>query len=170
MYYNKIRPENYAYVRMGEMNELHYEPDILKQYGNDLKKTGNKSNITHYKVLDWISPTTCIELKTRTNTHNQYHTTMVGYNKVLEYFENIKQGKICYFLFGFLDGLFVWELTQENYDKIGGFDSVRPFNNFVMGNNYTTFNPNKLHLYIPIQELTKILDKGCLVPTELKKN
>ena len=89
MYHNRIKPANYVYVRMGEMNETHYEPEIMELYGNDLQKSGNKSNSSHYKVLDWTSPTTCIELKTRNNEYDTYPTTMVGYNKVLEYFENI---------------------------------------------------------------------------------
>jgi hypothetical protein len=165
-FHHTIKPSNYPFVFMGEINENHYNNDILSRY-NGIRKSGNKSSLFHYKTYDWVSPNYYVELKSRNNDFDYYSTTMIGYNKVAEW-EKDTTDKKYYFLFGFLDGLFEWELTKENYDEIGGYDCVRPAGTqYVKDATYTTFNKNKLHLYIPVKKLKKISDKGCLVPDEL---
>jgi hypothetical protein len=162
-----IKDANMIYVIMGDMNEKHYEPDILGKYSG-IKRTGKYINKSHFKTYDWVSNEWKIELKTRNNDCAYYRTTIIGYNKVEEWV-NDTSNKRYVFLFGFLDGLYEWELTQENFDEIGNFDAVRPANmEYIPNVDYSTFNPNKLHLYIPVNKLTKINDKGCLIPEELK--
>lgn len=161
-----IKPKNYPYVYMGEINEAHYEPDIVERY-NGVRKTGSKKTYLHYRTYDWTNPNYYVELKSRNNDYVVYKTTMIGYNKVQDW-ERDTTGRRYFFLFGFLDGLYEWELTKANYDAIGGKNAVSlaPLA-YQASEDYTTFNKEKLHLYIPITKLTKISDKGCLVPDEL---
>lgn len=166
---SKIKPENELYVLMGDMNEKHYNQDILDRY-NGVKRTGKTSNMSHFKTYDWDSDEYKVELKSRNNDYKVYETTMIGFNKVNEWGDD-ESNKRYYFLFAFLDGFYEWELTQDNYDAIGGFDAVRTAEDYKKPDptkDYTTFNPDKLHLYIPITSLTKISGKGCLVPDGLK--
>jgi hypothetical protein len=176
-----IKPSNYPYVYMGEINEAYYEPEVFDRFIG-VVKTGSKKTFLHYRTYDWTNENYYVELKSRNNDYVVYKTTMIGYNKVQEW-ERDTTDRRYFFLFGFLDGLYEWELTQESYDAIGGKKSVRvggnqgslpnpPLKEGVVGETlvslpYTTFNEEKLHLYIPIEKLTKICDKGCLVPDVL---
>jgi hypothetical protein len=160
---------------MGELNEAHYEPDILERYSG-VMKTGSKKSFLHYRTYDWTNENYYVELKSRNNDYRIYPTTMIGYNKVQEW-ERDKTDRRYFFLFGFLDGFYEWELTKDSFDAIGGMKAVKVGGNqgslpnppLKEGDSlpYTTFNEEKLHLYIPIQKLTKISDKGCLVPNDL---
>lgn len=164
-----IKPENMVYVRMGDMNEKHYSPEILDRY-KGVKRTGACYNMSHFRTYDWECNEYKIELKSRNCEFGVYSTTMIGYNKLCEW-GNDESDKRYFFLFAFLDGFYEWELTQDNYDEFGGFDAVRTADDFKAPDptkDYSTFNPEKLHLYIPTKNLTKISDKGCLVPDELK--
>jgi len=162
-----IKSSNYPYVYMGELNEKHYNNDILERY-NGVKKTGSKSTLLHYKIYDWVNKDYYIELKSRNNDYSVYNTTIIGYNKLEEWKKDNTDRKY-FFLFAFLDGLYEWELTKENYEKIGGDNAVKK-TSFKKTNSYSTFNENKDLLYIPISQLTKINDKGCLVPDDLLCN
>jgi hypothetical protein len=156
-----IKNENLSYVLMGERNENKFENIILEKYGKDLVKTGTIYNKEkHFDVIDWISSTTMVELKSRSVKHNDFNTTMIGFNKVQLYLEEFRKGKKCVFLFAFTDGLYEWIITDENYESIGGFNAVKKREDYRMTENYTSFNPTKLHLYIPINNLTKISDIG----------
>jgi len=167
-----ISPKNFAYVFMGELNEENYNDFIIERYGG-VQKTGNKSSLLHYKTFDWVNNDYKIELKSRNNDFNVYNTTMIGFNKVKEWKED-KTNRKYIFLFAYLDGLYEWELNKENYQKIGGDNSIKK-NSFSQKSTafgpsplaYSTFNENKEHLYIPIKDLKKISDKSCLVPDEL---
>ena len=167
-----IKPSNYPYVYMGELNEKHYNNDILERF-KGVKKTGSKSNFFHWKVYDWVNDNYYVELKSRNNDFNTYPTTMIGFNKVEEWGKDTSN-KRYFFLFAFLDGFYEWELTQENYDDIGGYDAVKKYNYINNTKSYTPYNDDKEHLYIPINKLKKISGKGCLVPDDLtfksKKN
>jgi hypothetical protein len=151
---------------MGEINEAHYEPEVFERF-DGVAKTGSKKTFLHYRTYDWTNPNYYVELKSRNNDYVVYKTTMIGYNKVQEW-EKDTTGRRYFFLFGFLDGLYEWELTKANYDEIGGKTAVSlaPLA-YQASEDYTTFNKEKLHLYIPITKLTKICDKGCLVPDDL---
>jgi len=165
VYCIKIKEENLIYVKMGDLNEQHYESDIFERYGTDLTRTGNSSNGTHFKTYDWKSKTHSVELKSRNCESSVYSTTMVGYNKLEELMKEHKQGKRCFFMFGFLDGLYEWEITQENFDLIGGDYAITTYEN--KGTDYTPFNSNKLHIYIPIEKLILVSNKRCLIPDDL---
>jgi hypothetical protein len=103
---------------MGELNEVHYEPDILERYSG-VMKTGSKKSFLHYRTYDWTNENYYVELKSRNNDYRIYPTTMIGYNKVQEW-ERDKTDRRYFFLFGFLDGFYEWELTQASFDAIGG--------------------------------------------------
>jgi hypothetical protein len=162
-FHRLVKPSNRPYVYMGDLNEDLYEPLIFEKYG-DVKRTCKK---THFIIYDWDSNKTKVELKTRNNNHNTYPTTMIGFNKVMNWGKD-ETDKKYFFLFGFLDGLYEWELTQENYDAIGGEDAVRWDDDFEYGASFTTFNNKKKHLYIPVDKLIKISDIGCIIPDDLK--
>jgi len=163
-FHRLVKPSNRPYVFMGDLNEEQYQPIIFEKYGNNLKRSCKK---TYFVIYDWDSENTKVELKSRTNCVNTYSTTMIGFNKVVNWGKD-ETDKRYFFLFGFIDGLYEWELTQENYDAIGGEDAVVEKDDFEYGENYTTFNKKKKQLYIPVNKLTKISDIGCIVPDALK--
>ena len=157
-----IKKNNLPYVFMGETNENLYSKLILERYGEDLEKTGTIYNKDkHFDTMDWVSSTTIVELKSRSINHNTFLTTMVGYNKVQLFLEQVKKGKKCVFLFAFTDGLYEWIFTEKDYEKIGGISAVKNREDFRMSEKYTSFNPTKLHLYIPVVNLVKISDICC---------
>lgn len=162
-FHRMVKPANRPYVFMGDLNEELYEPTITEKYGDVVRCNTTMKSIM--KVYDWENNKTKVELKSRNNDHHYYNTTMIGFNKV-EAWGDDETDKRYFFLFGFLDGLYEWELTQENYDAIGGEDAVREGYDSGDGD-YTPFNKKKLHLYIPIDKLVKISDVGCIVPDDL---
>ena len=162
-FHRMVKPANRPYVFMGDLNEKLYEPDIVKRFGDVKRNNTTMKNIM--KVYDWENKLKRIELKSRNNDHHYYETTMIGFNKVEAWGEDTTD-KRYYFLFGFLDGLYEWELTQENYDAIGGEDAVREGIDYG-DTEYTPFKPKKLHLYIPIDKLVNINNTACLVPDDL---
>jgi hypothetical protein len=166
-FHSSVKPENRVYVYMGDINEKHYFNDIVNRHPK-VKRTGVVSQLSHFKTFDWENPNRRVELKTRTCEHDCFYDTMIGYNKVVDW-EWDTSDKRYFFMFGFLDGLYEWELTQENLDAIGNFEkAVRPANTtYKPSVDYSTFNQDKLHLYIPVDKLTNINDKGCLIPDEL---
>lgn len=163
-FHHTIKSKYYPYVFMGDLNEKHYNNDILERFSGIIK-SGTKTSVLHYKTYDWVSNDYFVELKSRNNEYSSYNTTMIGYNKVEEWKKDNTSRKY-FFLFGFLDGLYEWELTQENYDTIGGYDAVKK-KTYNKGKSFTTLNQNKEHLYIPINKLKKVNDKGCLIPDVL---
>jgi len=163
-FHRMVKPANRPYVFMGDLNEELYEPTIVEKYG-DVKRNNTTIMKSIMKVYDWENNKTKVELKSRNNDHHYYNTTMIGFNKV-EAWGDDETDKRYYFLFGFLDGLYEWELTQESYDAIGGEDAVREAIDYT-DTEYTPFNPKKKHLYIPIDKLVKISDVGCIVPDDL---
>ena len=162
-FHRLVKPANRPYVFMGDLNEKLYEPTIIEKYGDVKRNNTNIKNIM--KFYDWENDKTKVELKSRNNDHHYYNTTMIGFNKVEAWGEDTTDKKY-YFLFGFLDGLYEWELTQESYDVIGGEDAVKECIDYT-DTEYTPFNPKKQHLYIPIDKLVKISDVGCIVPDDL---
>lgn len=160
-----IKTANLPFVKMGDLNEKFYAENIIERYGEDLERTGRVDDETHFTVYDWISNSTIVELKSRRVFSYQYPTTMIGYNKVKAYLEDLEyKEKKCFFLFAFKDGLYEWEANKPNFLAAGGMLSVRnAFDYNPKPNSYTTFKPNKLHFYIPMTQLVKICSKGCIV-------
>jgi hypothetical protein len=153
---------NINYIAMGGRNENKLYPLIKELYGGDLVKIEGR-----FAPFDYESPSHKIELKSRDLKYNKYPTTMVGYNKI-ELAKLESPTKKVVFLFAFLDGLYEWEYNDENFEAIGGMEAVKSRTGYVKYNN-TNFNPNKPHLYIPIEKLVKKSDLGgyslneCLV-------
>lgn len=54
------------------------------------------------------------EVKRRNNKKNAYPTTMVGYNKVIKAREYLKRGYVVLFCFEFTDGVYYYQLEDEN--------------------------------------------------------
>ena len=144
---------NINYIMMGDRNESRLFPIIRELYGDDLNKIDGK-----FAPFDYQSPTKLIELKSRNLKYNKYPTTMVGYNKI-ELARKERDRKVL-FLFAFLDGLYEWEYTDDNFESIGGMSAVKDMAGYIKYNN-TNFNPNKTHLYIPIDKLVKKSDFAC---------
>ena len=167
-----IKPENRVFVAMGDANERKFNSEILKRYGKDLMRTGNCHDNSHWAVKDYKSQTISAELKSRALKSTDFYDTMVGANKVDEYKLDIQQGKRCFFIFGFTDGLFEWEYTKSNMDELEalyisrGTTAIRtaPVGYVNKTNTYSTFNPKKPHLYIPSDKLTKFSDTPVYIP------
>ena len=95
-----------------------------------------------YSPFDFFNGEYICEVKSRSNTHNQYWTTMVGYNKVkiAEESNNFKYR----FYFVFTDGTYFWDFKEGEYKvNRGGIQE------------------NKQYAFIPI-------DKLKLLTTEIK--
>ena len=97
---NKIGTENEKYLL-----------NILKDtIDKNIKLTKNK-----YAIIDYISPNTLIELKSRRNTYEKYPDTMVGANKI-KYMLNDKTRK-SYCVFSFTNGIYYIEINEETVNK-----------------------------------------------------
>ena len=139
---------------MGDKNEARLSPLIKQLYGQDLTKT-----ISRYDPFDYVSSTVSIELKSRNNNYSKYPTTMIGLNKI-DLARADETTRRYIFLFAFLDGLYEWEYSNTNYEATGGDSAIKSRVGYVKYNN-TNFNPNKPHLYIPIEQLKRVGDLGC---------
>jgi hypothetical protein len=169
-----IKKENEYYVKMGEINEDRYEPDIMEIYGNNIRRSSLKSTIgiqknTYWITYDWIDDVNKIkfELKSRNLRHNSYDTTMIGNNKVKNALKDTEYEYV--YFFGFIDGLYEWKLTRENLEKCktntGGVTrSAQECS--VSSQEYTPFNNDKEHLLIPVRDLVKISDKPVFIPVK----
>jgi hypothetical protein len=138
---------NPSLIIQGLRNEERLFPLIKELYGDDLNKIDGM-----FAPFDYQSPTKLIELKSRNLNHNKYPTTMVGYNKIE--LAKLERDRKVIFLFAFYDGLYEWEYTDKNFEEIGGVGCVLSRPGYVNTSN-TYFNPNKEHLYIPVDKLIK---------------
>tara|TARA_R110001606_G_scaffold9789_2_gene41989 strand:- start:889 stop:1395 length:507 start_codon:yes stop_codon:yes gene_type:complete len=163
-----IKEQDKIYVVMGECNEKRITNFIYRHYGDNIKRTGNCNSKSHWNKLDFKGDKTYVEVKSRSKLSTQFNTTMIGYNKILEYEKKYKQGYRCFFIFMFIDGTYEWEYTPENYEKNGGYDQVAYGSNTFTTNKYTSFNPNKLNCYIFMDNLTFLTDITSFVPNKLK--
>jgi hypothetical protein len=140
-------------LAMGLKNEKKYITFINKHYNKQFLKLDNG-----YSAMDFISDDgyIFIELKTRTNKYDKYNTTVVGENKILYGLKKIKNNNVrVIFLFGFTDGLYCWELTNDTYIKIGGSAS------FKLGECSAEHSQYKKHAHIPISNLS-LIDKSIV--------
>jgi len=147
-----------AYEHMGFVNEKQYKPIISNIYGN-VEKTSFK-----YNVIDFIGENYCGELKSRNLNIETFHETMIGYNKILNGFQKLNFYKKknpnykMYFWFAFKEGLYVWELSKENFDLNGGIQQKR-----FSGTNIRGYDDYKDHYYIKTELLTKIDDTPVFI-------
>jgi hypothetical protein len=164
-----IKKENLYYVKLGEINENHFEPDIRENYGDvnraSIPSTGGIQDNKYWIEYDWVNEERKIkiELKSRNIRHNAFPTTMIGNNKIVNALKDTEYQYI--YLVGFLDGLYAWELNEENLRKC----EVKVGSIGVGGNSYSPFNRKKEQLYIPIEDMVRISNKGIVLPPVEKK-
>lgn len=148
-----------AFKDMGEKNEQQYRPILEKYFNAPLKRFHND-----YSVLDFYSYRFRVELKSRTNKVNDYDTTYIGNNKVIKAFEKLREKRKtnptykCWFAFAFPDGLYLWEVNEENYEKNGGDSAIE-----YKGTDRRGFDDYKDHLLIKVENLIKIDDTPCYI-------
>jgi hypothetical protein len=112
-------------LEFGNNAELTLQDKFEKQFECKLNQTPPKH------LFDFVNEEKKImlELKTRRNTKNQYNTTMVGYNKIVEAQRLKQEGWNVYFVFYFTDDICFYEFDtiQENWiDRGGRRDRGRP--------------------------------------------
>lgn len=83
--------------------EQHFNVKLVKQSG--------------CAIFDYVNDdkSVYIELKARRNTKNQYPTTMVGYNKIVEAIELLKNNTTVYFAFSFTDRLSYYKFNPDTF-------------------------------------------------------
>ena len=130
--FNIDKERNYGWSREDIM-----KPYIEKNLNTELNKYQEQ-----FATFDYYNEKYEIELKSRRVKHNKYPSTMIGVNKYTEGLEHIKQGKLVYFFFNFIDGLYVYQLKEN--DKL----------EIKIGGRYDT-GIFKDYCYININQLTK---------------
>lgn len=154
-----------AYYTMGIENEKKYKPVIEQILGYVVKTTYK------YCIIDFYGYNYRLELKSRSCSSTDFVDTMIGYNKYEEGLRLLKEKRITtpdykmYFAFAFTDGLFIWELTEDNFNANGGETQVREG-----GTDRRGYDDFKLHLYIFVKNLRKIDDTPCYVNPIVKQN
>ena len=118
----------------GLKNEHLLKPVFDKFFGKEFKET------KQYDTYDFVGDEITIELKSRKTCYNKYPTTIVGMNKI----DKIKEGEKVFFFFKFIDGLYYWKYTDNDYDIINIQRRDRPL------------TKPKPHLSIPIKDLIKL--------------
>lgn len=148
----QFKKQNLPFIKYGLNKEQEQQEYIKNRYGKDL------INTSHFSVFDWENEKTRVEVKNRKCNHNDYSTTMIGYNKIVD---GKKDDRDCFFLFGFADGsLWEWKL-----DKTKEYVPTKRTN--FKSKKYTTFNPLKENYYLPMNECEQIIPplqtQGCLI-------
>ena len=101
---------------MGQENEIKFKK-FMNSYENiKLKKYKDK-----YAELDFRYQNRLLELKSRTISHNQFPTTIVGENKIKK--ARRKNNFKTEFYFLFTDGLYRWDYNEDEILCI--MDAVR---------------------------------------------
>ncbi len=123
---------------MGAANEIKYYPLLKQLIDNEIVKT-----LDDYDTFDFESANSLVELKSRNCHSSRYYDTIVGLNKVQR--AQVEEVKKCYFVFGFTDGLFVWD-----------FDKTQPESSYKIAKNIPP-NRNKDYVFIPVKDLRPIV-------------
>ena len=139
---------------MGDKNEKKFHPLLNTLYGEVVKTK------QFYDVVDFVSVDglTKIEMKSRTNYYNTYPTTIFGANKLKNCFA--KPHKKYVFVFVFLDGVYEWIFSLENYELAGGSSAIKVGQDPV--------NHSKENFNIPIAHLRKISNENCIITNNMK--
>ena len=171
-----ILAKNLTRVLMGTTNEQRITPFVVSKYGDDMTIITDSTNESHYETIDFKGNITGnqVECKSRSCEYEDWNDTMVGLNKVEEYEKLIADGKRCWFLFMFVDGTYEWEYTKENYEKnvkdqrARGKEAIRRAPPSYVVDANSSFNPNKLHLYIIIKNLTPVSNICAFLPPDIE--
>lgn len=146
-----------ARMRIGLVNELHYDEDI-KECFEDFGDIQHTKDDTNY--FDWENENAIWELKTRFVKQKQYPDTIIGYDKIEYALKELEKGKQVFCLFAFLDtGLTYWELTKEKLEKM----------KIDVNGCYIRMNRKK-HLHIPTDELINLSEKLPITSAEYDKH
>tara|TARA_R110002110_G_scaffold108707_3_gene271341 strand:- start:2937 stop:3404 length:468 start_codon:yes stop_codon:yes gene_type:complete len=125
-------------IKYGIKNESRLFP-VIKKFFNDNKLIKTDK----WCKYDYVSNENIIELKTRRNVKKrQYDTTILNYTKY-KYFK--KQKKDCYFLIDFDDGLYYWNINDDD-------DII--INNFTRKDR--GINETNKYIFVPNKKLRKI--------------
>lgn len=110
------------------------------------KKFGEKLEISkkQYSPYDYRMKGIRVELKSRTNTKNQYPTTMIGKNKIK--FANRFYGK-NYFVFNFSDGIYYIRYDEDKFANYDVGTGGRADRGCIEQNQY---------IFIPVDDLKKL--------------
>ena len=105
-------------LQYGESKEDDIKSKLESYFKCNLEKT-SKLNLFDYVDND---KKILIELKSRRNDKMKYPTTMIGYNKIIESINKIKEGWTIYYIFNFTDKLTYYKFEKDNskYHSIGG--------------------------------------------------
>ncbi len=144
---------------MGDRNELRYLPILTEMFGK-LEKLSDEGELD-LEEIDFYGENVIVELKSRLWYSNSFNETTFGYNKIKKAREEIKKNPNCkvYFVFGFIDGLYLWEFNEENYNINGG-DVQKRIGQKNMD--------RKEQLYVFSKNLTKIDDRRAWIPNEYR--
>jgi hypothetical protein len=156
----KIKTElDIAYEEMGTENENRYKPIIENLYG-PVRKT-----IFKYSVIDFVGENFSGELKSRNCSINDYNEFMIGFNKIETGFKKLKDDYKVYIWFAFKEGLYVWELNENNYELNGGKNQIR-----FGGTKNRGYDDFKDHYYIKKEFLTKLDDTPVWISQKVIDN
>ena len=110
MYINSVHKSDVIYGNKKENDLLMY---LNKYFNTELHKTPS------YDEFDFIDKNKkiMIELKSRRIYKEMHYDTMIGYNKVIRGKDIINAGYRVYFVFSFKDGLYYYELKEDNIKK-----------------------------------------------------
>lgn len=125
--------EDYAF---GTQKEDDITITLNNFFNDELVKPENKKSKYDFKGKE-----TYYEVKSRTNSYNQYPTTMIAQNKIFT------DNQI--FVFNFTDGIYYIKYDKEIFDTF----ERKPFKRAGRPD-IKTFE--SLYIYIPIEQLTKI--------------
>ena len=95
-------------LELGKKGEEDVLPLLLEKIDKYLCKT------SQYAAMDFISPKSYVEVKTRNCSHDFYDTQMMGVNKINFASKSCRQ---CYFVFNFADGVFYWKFNKDDIEN-----------------------------------------------------
>lgn len=96
--------------KLGDEGEQECLPLFREKFDKHLSKTGK------YNTMDFISPKTYIELKSRNCRYADFDNIMIGKNKVDYCANSIKR---CILAWRFRDGVYYYEFNKEDLDNGG---------------------------------------------------
>ncbi len=95
-------------LELGKKGEEDVLPLLLEKIDKYLCKT------SQYAAMDFISPKSYVEVKTRNCSHDLYDAQMMGTNKINFASKSCRQ---CYFVFNFADGVFYWKFNKDDIEN-----------------------------------------------------
>lgn len=134
----------------GKSQEVRILPVIKEYFKKDINPTQGQ-----YAKYDFYDDETNYELKSRTNHYNRYPDTMITQNKICGC-----DTKDLILLFNFTDGLYFIKFDTERFANYFRNDFSRAGRDDDM----------KLHIYIPIADLTLIQSWNVLPFPALSKS